>query len=627
MKPAFTLSVCLVGFALLGAQSAHAAASRAHVPMDLDVPMLSADDSSLVLVWQKPEAYEEVRDYQVFMNGKLLGNASANARQHSPAQEWIDRFYAEDPQKVHVRVQPHSFTVTGLKPTTRYRFTVRAVLDKGKFSAASKPVTTQTTARAPLCDVTQKGAIGDGKTLNTSAIQDTINACPQGGKVLIPAGTFRSGAIFLKSHMTLELADGATLLGSEDPADYPVSMGYKLYTYTTTQRPPSLINAIDQNSREAGTFQNIRIVGKGVVDGSGFRRATPDIVTSEIGSTLPVYIATNNRTVMEGGLLAARQVDAALKEGMPLQVAYGQRRSSLMTLRGVAGLYIAGITVRNPAFHGIMVLESENATVNGVTHTSYDVNNADGLEFGNSGGIKVFNNFIDTGDDCINFAAGTGEEAEKQQPTRSAWLFNNYLRNGHGAIVLGSHTGAWIEDVLAEDNVINLTWHGLRAKTNNLNGGGARRIIYRDNAHRDLSREALILTTDYSDPNALIDYKPARATGQFRDFLIQRNTVEFTANWKPTPVAQGPNRTMTIVDFPALLLQGDIKNQAFHDNIVVDGLVLLNSFPIKLDGVRNAFLRNVTYRNWKGKGNPWVVSNAPGLKMEDVKLQPGENSK
>ncbi|MFT3734986.1 MAG: glycoside hydrolase family 28 protein [Rhodocyclaceae bacterium] len=623
MSPSSLLHLSLISLAL----TSSLATAAPGVPADLEVPALSADDTSLVLVWRKPENYGDIRDYQVFMNGKLLGGARENAQRHSPAQPWIDKFYASDSQNVHVKVQPLSFTVTGLKPKTRYRFSVRAVLANGKFSPASKALTAQTEASATICDITQKGAVGDGQTLNTRAIQDTIAACPAGGKVRIPAGTFRSGALFLKSNMTLELAEGATLLGSEDAADYPVAQGYKLYTYTTTQRPPSLINALDADKREAGTFRNIRIVGKGVIDGSGMRRATPDSVTSEIGSTLPVYTFTTNRNYKEGGLLAASQVEAAVKEGMPLQVAYGQRRSSLMTLRGVAGLYVAGVTVRNPAFHGIMVLESEEVTINGVTHTSYDVNNGDGLEFGNSAAIKVFNNFIDTGDDCINFAAGTGEEAEKQQPARSAWLFNNYLRNGHGAVVLGSHTGAWIEDVLAEDNVINLTWHGLRAKTNNLNGGGARRIIYRDNAHRDLSREALILTTDYSDPNALLDYKPAKATGQFRDFLIQHNTVEFTANWQPTPVPQGPDRKLTVVDFPALLLQGDIKNQAFHDNIVVDDLVLINSFPIKLDGVRNAFLRNITYRNWKGKGTPWTVSNAPGLKMQDVKLQPGENSK
>lgn len=55
-----------------------------------------------------------------------------------------------------------------------------------------------------------------------------------------------------------------------------------------------------------------------------------------------------------------------------------------MTLRGVQNLYLAGLTIRNPAFHGVMVLESENITLNGLVHQTFDGNNADGVEFGNS---------------------------------------------------------------------------------------------------------------------------------------------------------------------------------------------------------------------------------------------------
>lgn len=54
---------------------------------------------------------------------------------------------------------------------------------------------------------------------------------------------------------------------------------------------------------------------------------------------------------------------------------------------------------------------------------------------------------------------------------KGAWLFNNYFRMGHGAIVTGSHTGAWIEDILAENNVMYLTDIGLRAKSTSTIGG------------------------------------------------------------------------------------------------------------------------------------------------------------
>lgn len=70
---------------------------------------------------------------------------------------------------------------------------------------------------AGLRNVREYGAVGDGKTLDTAAIQRAVDA---GGVVYFPAGTYLSGTIYLKSGGGLELAPGATLLASPDPAHY-----------------------------------------------------------------------------------------------------------------------------------------------------------------------------------------------------------------------------------------------------------------------------------------------------------------------------------------------------------------------------------------------------------------------
>lgn len=589
-------------------------------PTGLKVPALAYDDHSIALVWQKPADYAKVVDYKVYQNGKLIGSARENVAKHSPAAPYMKAFYGAYQGDRQVKVDLHSFTVDGLRPDTPYQFSVRAVHADGTLSAPGKAISQRTAKPSPRCDITKHGAVGDGQTLNTGAIQDTITACPAGGTVVIPKGVFKSGALFLKSDMTLEVSEGATLLGSERAEDYPVSMGYKLYTYSSTQRPPSLINALNRNQREAGAFRNIRIVGKGTIDGNGWKRATQATLKDETGRDLPQFVFGTNSTYKKLGILASAQVDGALAEGLSLNAAYSQRRSSLMTLRGVENLYIGDITGQNPAFHGIMVLEGRNVAVNGVKLETWDVNNADGLEFGNSEHITVFNSFFDTGDDCINFAAGTGEEAARQEPQRDAWIFNNYIRRGHGAVVIGSHTGAWIEDILAEDNVVNLTWIGLRGKSNNINGGGGRHIVYRDNAHRDLQREGFIFTLEYSDVNLLLDYKPAAKPGQFKDIQVLHNTVEFTSDWKPTPVPTGPKREPGIVDFKVLEVVGDMKTQTFHENIVVDDLLLINTSSIKIDGLKDGVLRNVRFEGYQGKDEALSVKNAPGLKQDGVRL-------
>ncbi len=78
-----------------------------------------------------------------------------------------------------------------------------------------------------ICSITDFGAIGDGKTLNTAAIQAAIDCCTAagGGRVTVPAGQFLSGTICLKSHVDLHLESGAVLMASLDPADMPDLMG------------------------------------------------------------------------------------------------------------------------------------------------------------------------------------------------------------------------------------------------------------------------------------------------------------------------------------------------------------------------------------------------------------------
>src|SRR5437870_2723919 len=87
----------------------------------------------------------------------------------------------------------------------------------------------RTTAAPPLqtlgiISVRDFGAKGDGKTLDTAALNRAIEACAKagGGTVVVPPGKYRTGTVLLQSHITLEIMSGATLLASEDPNDYPL---------------------------------------------------------------------------------------------------------------------------------------------------------------------------------------------------------------------------------------------------------------------------------------------------------------------------------------------------------------------------------------------------------------------
>ncbi|WP_052285123.1 glycosyl hydrolase family 28 protein [Kluyvera genomosp. 1] len=622
----WVLAMAVMLTAAVGCDDSAAAQRKASAaPQNLQSPVLSADEDSAVLVWEKPlvEA-DKVVDYHIYRGEKLLGSARDNQDSFSPAKPYIDNFYQTlDSDSWQQRVDLRTFTVDGLKADSEYQFTVRAVYSDGSESIDSAPVTLHTTKAPHVVDVKTAGAVGDGKTLDTEALQQAIDSCtvaryPQGCKVSVQGGVFKTGALFLHSDMTLEIAEGATLLGSDDPAQYPLIKGYYLYPYTDNplpKRPPSLINVLeadDNGNSHAGTFRNIRIVGKGTIDGNGWTRGVKpggsESIVDELGNSLPQYRASNAKKVGDDGILAKNQTEGAVAEGMDRDSAYKNRRSSLMTLRGVSNLYIEGLTILNPAFHGIMVLESENIALNALVHKTFDGNNADGIELGNSQNSLIFNNFFDTGDDGMNFAAGYGKGVETfaQKAQSGAWIFNNYFRKGHGAVVTGSHTGAWIEKIIAEDNVMYLTDIGLRMKSRPYYGGGARDVVFRNNAMKDLAKEPFIFTIKYSaDVN---DTTPAAEPAQFRDVTVQNVTVDGTAA-KKSILVDG----MTVKEM--MTAYGiTYPRDAYHQNLVFSNVTFRNVQASKITFLHDSQFTHVMYVN---TDNAWNFAQVSGITLFD----------
>ncbi len=113
---------------------------------------------------------------------------------------------------------------------------------------------------AQTWDITDFGAIGNGSTVNTNAIQDAIDSCAiAGGTVLVPSGTFVTGTIMLKSNVNLRVV--GTLKGSTNISHYPDMI-------------PALRSLADENSQKSIIYaenrHNISITGTGTVDGNGF---------------------------------------------------------------------------------------------------------------------------------------------------------------------------------------------------------------------------------------------------------------------------------------------------------------------------------------------------------------------
>jgi hypothetical protein len=179
--------------------------------------------------------------------------------------------------------------------------------DKGRFPDGSEiPLWfTDTTRLDPsklgrLYLVTRFGAVGDGVTLNTAAIQKAIDkAAKKGGVVVIPEGRFLTGALFFKPGTHLHIKEGGVLLGSDDITQFP--LGPSRMEGRSIDYFPAVINATGVNG--------FSITGKGIVDGNGLkywqafwkRRAeNPKCTNLEVSRPRLIFIRNSDNVSIEG---------------------------------------------------------------------------------------------------------------------------------------------------------------------------------------------------------------------------------------------------------------------------------------------------------------------------------------
>ena len=135
--------------------------------------------------------------------------------------------------------------------------------NKPQFSRSRPVLRSSFATEGGTIDIRDAGAVGDGKTINTTAIQTAIDRCAEtgGGRVVVPPGRFLSGTIVMKSGVELHIDQGAVLLGSTDHDDYPRQPTPKYRSHKDRGGFYALIYAEGA--------ENIAVTGSGTIDGQG----------------------------------------------------------------------------------------------------------------------------------------------------------------------------------------------------------------------------------------------------------------------------------------------------------------------------------------------------------------------
>ena len=325
------------------------------------------------------------------------------------------------------------------------------------------------------CDVRHAGATGDGKTNDTGAIQRSIDECSQGGgTVHFAAGTYLSGPLDWKSHVRLQLDEGATLLGTPDMTAYPVRED-------APWRRVSLLHADNAT--------DISLTGKGTVDGNG--KVWWD-----------KQIANRGKHVPEA------------------------QRPMLFDLTHSKNILIDGVTIQNSPQYNIMAVLCDGLTVRNVKilNPGRTAPNTDGVDPISTSHVLIEHSVIDTGDDDVAIKSGLVERGDPNVPSTDITVRDCDLRNGHG-LSIGSETAGGVRNVTVERVTFHGTRQGVRIKSARGRGNDVGNFVFRDIKMEDVETPIQI-TTYYTGGMAGDTAQPmTEHTPRFHDFTIENLTA------------------------------------------------------------------------------------------------------
>jgi polygalacturonase len=398
------------------------------------------------------------------------------------------------------------------------------------------PVIQRPSFKKDTFSVMNYGAVADGITLNTRAINTAIEDCSKkgGGVVLIPAGLWATGPIVLRSGVNLHVDRAAIVQFTADKDQYPIVIGnWEGHPAARCQSPVS------------GTdLENIAITGGGILDGNGDswrwisrdrltenewkqRVASGGVVTEDGKTWFPSAQSLKGYRTKESGVWKP-----GMKAGDFADVR-DYLRPNLLVLTNCKKVLLEGATFQNSAAWCLHTLLCEDLTLYDVhVRNPWNAANGDGIDVESCKGVRIEHSTFDAGDDGICVKSGRDEEGRKRgRPTENMIVHDDIVYRAHGGFVIGSEMSGGARNIFVSDCSFIGTDIGLRFKTVRGRGGIVEKIYVKNIAMRNIVHQAIFLDMYYfAKPPSLAEVYAGKArveippvtdgTPRFRDIHI-----------------------------------------------------------------------------------------------------------
>jgi polygalacturonase len=403
--------------------------------------------------------------------------------------------------------------------------------------------------------ITDFGAMGDGKTDCTEAIKKAITAAniAGGGCVVVPAGEYLTGAIYLKSNVNLYVSKDAVVKFSTDanhylPAVFTRWEGVECMNYS------ALIYAYEE--------KNIAVTGEGTLDGQAGEENWWKWRTLQRQDRQDLF--------------------AYGRDGVPVKMRqFGGKylRPAMLEPVKCENILIEGVTIKNSPFWHIHPVLSRNIIVRNVRVEGMGPNN-DGCDPESCKDVLIEGCYFDAGDDCIAIKSGRNNDARRVNiPSENIIVRNCIMKAGHAGVAIGSEiTGGarniFVEKCTMDDPELD---RAIRLKTNAVRGGFIENVYVRNITVGQVKEAVLLIDFFYPDVEKG-DYKPVVRNINMENVTSKKSKhALFLRGFDDAPITDVTLRNCTLdgVEKPDVI--SNVKNLVL-ENVKINGKQMPQSF-------------------------------------------------